>query len=228
LDETATNPETRVQPCSFASGAVLSAFSCWYVNAQIGLGSAIAAAAAAAAQARADAQRKGNSAPQGDSGWREFCARVNTALDSFYSKFGPVTFDSDSELKLLNQYFRGDHTPYALSAAEMDQARAYVYTFGSSVLGPVIRVRSDGLVERIVHFGFYASSAPLLDGLLGSATGVFSKTGLVGLRDNFNFDFKSRGGYPKGTLANVGVAEIRSDAALCGGGGSIPMTGGQQ
>jgi hypothetical protein len=61
LDETATNPETRVQPCSFASGAVLSVFSCWYVNAQIGLGSAIAAAAAAAAQARADAQRNGHS-----------------------------------------------------------------------------------------------------------------------------------------------------------------------
>ena len=73
------------------------------------------------------------------------------------------------------------------------------------------------------------SGAPTLAGLLGSATGIFNESGLVGLRDTFNFDFKDRGGYPSGTVANTGVGLIRADAALCGGGNvGIPVAGGTQ
>jgi len=65
--------------------------------------------------------------------------------------------------------------------------------------------------------------------LLGAATGIFSKTELVGLRDSFDFDFKSRGNNPEGWLANIGVALIRADAWACGNGNvSIAVSGGIQ
>jgi hypothetical protein len=137
-----------------------------------------------------------------------------------------VTFDSKSELALLTQYFRGDTTPYRLNAAEMAQARDYVSTYRKAVLGPPTS-RPDGLVDRPIWFGKLPSEAPLLDGLLGSATGVFdSGGGLVGIRDTFNFDFKGRGGYPYGWAATIGVAMIRADAASCAGNVSIPVSGG--
>jgi hypothetical protein len=57
-----------------------------------------------------------------------------------------------------------------------------------------------------VHFGKIAIGAPTLAGLLGTVTGLFDSAGLV---------------------ANVGIALIRADALLCGGGGvSIPVSGG--
>jgi hypothetical protein len=137
-----------------------------------------------------------------------------------------VTFDSKNEIALLTQYFRGDTTPYRLSAAEMAQARAYVSTYGRVVVGPRT-ARADGLVDRPVWFGMLPSEAPLLDALLGSATGVFDRAGaLVGIRDTFNFDFKDRGGYPYGWAATIGVGLIRLDAASCGGNVSIPVSGG--
>jgi hypothetical protein len=151
-------------------------------------------------------------------------------LINFLSHAGPVTYDSVSETSLLYQYISDRSSSYALSAAEFSQAQAYVDTFGERVLGPVIRTRADGLVERNVMFGIYAPSAPLLDGLLGTATGVLGPTGLVGIRDNFNFDRKDRGDYPFGSLANAGVNLIRFSNSLCGGtnGASIPVTGGVQ
>lgn len=142
--------------------------------------------------------------------------------------FGPVSFDSQSEMTLLKKYFRGDITPYRLSDAEMAQARSYVSAYGRSVLGSVITIRPDGLTERNMFFGRFSSDASLLDGLLGTATGVFSGNDLVGISDTFNFDFKDRGGYPYGTMANIGVALVRLDAATCAGDVSIPVTGGIQ
>lgn len=149
-------------------------------------------------------------------------ARVN----GLASNLGPVTFDSKSEVGLLAQYFRGDITPYRLSGAEMAQARSYVETYGNSVLGRSVTRRADGLTERSVFFGRFASDAPLLDGLLGTATGVFSGNKLIGIKDIFNFDFKDRGGYPYGAAATLGVAMIRADAASCAGNVSIPVSGG--
>jgi hypothetical protein len=62
-----------------------------------------------------------------------------------------------------------------------------------------------------------------------AATGIFSSTGLVGIRDTFYFHFKSRGGYPSGWQANPGVSMIGSDAWLCSSGNvSIPVSGGVQ
>lgn len=103
----------------------------------------------------------------------------------------------------------------------MTQAQQYVDTFDSRVLGLNYRTRADGLVERQVNFGVYADAAQLLDGLLGSAKGVFSNIGLVGIRDIFNIDAKSssRGDYPKGTAADFGVFAIRNAGKECGGGG---------
>lgn len=151
-------------------------------------------------------------------------ARANAGA----SNLGPVTFDSANEVSLLGQYFRGDTTPYQLSNAEMAQARSYVSNYGNRVLGSSITKRADGLTERSVFFGKIASAAPLLDGLLGTARGVFSGDNLVGLRDTFNFDFKDRGGYPYGVFANLGVAMVRLDAASCAGNVSIPVSGGVQ
>jgi RHS repeat-associated protein len=151
-------------------------------------------------------------------------ARANAGA----SNFGPVAYNSPSEMALLTQYFRGDTTPYRLSGAEMSQARSYVGTYGNSVMGSSVTHRADGLTERAVYFGKIASDAPLLDGLLGTATAVFSGGNLVGIRDTFNFDFKDRGGYPYGTFANLGVAMVRLDAASCAGNVSIPVSGGVQ
>jgi hypothetical protein len=108
----------------------------------------------------------------------------------------------------------------------MAQARAYVGKYGNSVLGSAIRAGAGGTTERSVFFGRFASDAPLLDGLLGTATGIFRGDTLVGIRDTFNFDFKNRGSYPYGTNANVGVAVVRLDAATCAGDVAIPVTGG--
>ncbi len=141
---------------------------------------------------------------------------------------GPVAFDSASEMSLLKQYFRGDTSPYRLNNSEMAQARSYVGTYGASVLGSSTTTRPDGLTERSVFFGRQAAAAPLLDGLLGTATGILSGNELVGIRDTFNFDFKDRGGYPYGTMANAGVALVRLDAATCAGDVSIPVSGGTQ
>jgi RHS repeat-associated protein len=153
-------------------------------------------------------------------------AAMRARADSLASYLGPVTFDSKTEVGLLGQYFRGDTTPYRLSGAEMAQARSYVGTYGGNVLGSSVTRRGDGLTERSIFFGRFASDAPLLDGLLGTATGVFSGSNLVGIRDTFNFDFKDRGGYPYGAAANLGVAMIRADAASCAGNVSIPVSGG--
>jgi hypothetical protein len=147
-------------------------------------------------------------------------------LNGIASNLGPVAFNSASERSLLAQFFRGDTTPYRLSGAEMAQARAYVGTYGNSVLGTTVRPGAGGTTERSVFFGKFASDAPLLDGLLGTATGIFRGGNLVGIRDTFNFDFKDRGGYPYGTFANAGVAMIRADAATCAGNVSIPVSGG--
>jgi hypothetical protein len=112
----------------------------------------------------------------------------------------------------------------------MTQAQQYVDTFDSRVLGLNYRTRADGLVERQVNFGVYADAAQLLDGRLGSAKGVISNIGLVGIRDIFNIDAKSssRGDYPKGTAADFGVFAIRNAGKECGGGGGIPISGGKQ
>ena len=165
--------------------------------------------------------------PQSMINW---CALAATAVDSYLSHAGTVTFDSTSETSLLYRYISDRSNSYALSAAEWSQAQSYVDTFGERVLGPVIRKRADGLVERNVMFGIYAPSAPLLDGLLGTATGVLGPTGLVGIKDNFNFDKKDRGGFPFGTSANIGVNLIRFSNSICGGtnSASIPVTGGIQ
>lgn len=148
-------------------------------------------------------------------------------LNGIASNLGPVAFNSASERALLAQYFRGDTTPYRLSGAEMAQARAYVGTYGANVLGSAVTTRPGGVTERSVFFGKFASDAPLLDGLLGTATGIFQGGNLVGIRDTFNFDFKNRGGYPYGMFANAGVAMIRADAATCAGNVSIPVSGGR-
>jgi hypothetical protein len=154
---------------------------------------------------------------------------IKANANAFASEFSPsVTYDSASEIGLLKQYFRGDTSPYSLNAAEMAQARSYVATYGNNVLGAGGRTRLDGLTERSVLFGKIPSDAPLLDGLLGQATGIFSNGELVGVRDDFNFDFKKRGGYPYGWAANVGVALIRFDAAACAGDVTIPVSGGTQ
>lgn len=172
----------------------------------------------------------GDPAPPPGEAPQNGCSAAKSAqlaqLNGIASNLGPVAFNSASEQSLLAQYFRGDTTPYRLSGAEMAQARAYVGTYGNSVLGSTARAGSGGTTERSVFFGKFASDAPLLDGLLGTATGVFRGGSLVGIRDTFNFDFKNRGGYPYGTFANAGVAMIRADAATCAGNVSIPVTGG--
>jgi RHS repeat-associated protein len=173
----------------------------------------------------------GGGGPQGAAkkgAWNKFCSKVVTALDSRLG-FGGVTLDSDTGRQLLGQYFRSDATPYQLSDAEWGEATAYVNTYGSAVLGTVTTTRADGLVERRVDFGRIPAGAPVLAGVLGSSTGIFNASGLVGLRDSFNFDLKDRGPYPYGPMANAGVRLIRADAVLCGGGKvSIPVTGGAQ
>lgn len=165
--------------------------------------------------------------PQGGV-WNNFCSRVATAVDSRLG-FGGVTLNSDTGRRLLGQYYRSDSTPYQLSAAEWNEASAYVTTFHSRVVGSVLSQRADGLVERRIDFGRIPGGAPVLAGVLGSATGIFDTTGLVGIRDSFNFDLKDRGPYPSGPIANIGVRLIRADAALCGGGNvTIPVTDGKQ
>jgi RHS repeat-associated protein len=166
--------------------------------------------------------------PPQEGAWNEFCSKVATALDSRLG-FRGLTLNSDTGRKLLAQYFRSDATPYQLSDAEWGEATNFVNTFGSAVLGTVTTTRADGLAERRVDFGKIPEGAPVLAGVLGSATGIFNARGLVSLRDSFNFDLKDRGDYPSGPLANTGVRLIRADAALCGGGNvSIPVTGGAQ
>ncbi len=76
----------------------------------------------------------------------------------------------------------------------------------------------------MLHSGI-SHPTPLLDGLLGTATSVFSGNSLVGTRDTFDFDFK-KGGYSGGGVENIGVAMIRADAASCAGGVSISVSGG--
>lgn len=154
------------------------------------------------------------------------CAAAATAVVSVLSKLGPVTFDSPDEKRLLNQYFNGSTTPFVLSAAEMGEARAYVNTYGSAAYGGVQARRADGLVQRPVFFGRYASSAPSLDALMGTATGIFSSNGLVGLSDTFNFDLDFG---KRGLSANFGVALARIGAFTCGHGDvKIPVSGGVQ
>jgi hypothetical protein len=180
----------------------------------------------------ADEGGGGGQAPTGtppQSGCTVTGARQRAQANAFPSRiFGPVSFDSENEMALFEQYFRGDTTPYRLTNMEMNQAQSYVSTYGSNVLGSRVTSRSDGLTERLVFFGRIPSDAPLLDGLLGTATGVFDGDALVGLRDTFNFDFKNRGGYPYGWKANIGVALVRLDAATCAGDIKIPVSGGTQ
>lgn len=169
----------------------------------------------------------GGERPEPQSGCSSVASTFKAYANALLSRLlGPVSFDSPSEMELLKQYFRGDTTSYRLSGAEMAQARLYVSKYGRNVLGSAATTRVDGLTERAVFFGRFASDAPLLDGLLGAATGVFSGNDLVGIRDTFNFDFKDRGGYPYGTMANAGVALVRLDAATCAGDVSIPVSGG--
>ena len=148
-----------------------------------------------------------------------FAATIGAA-----SNVGPVTFDTPSERALLSQYFQGNSAPYRLSAAEFSAAQSYVATYGANVVGPVYAT-DPGYAYRNVYFGKSVIADSRLDGLLGTATGVFSGDQLVGLFDRFNFDAKPRG-YGYGTGASIGTAAVRNAAASCAGGTTIPISGG--
>jgi RHS repeat-associated protein len=150
-------------------------------------------------------------------------AEAVAALDATTSRIvgviGTPIFDSPSEVELLEQYFRGDATPYHLNAAEWAQAKSYVAMHPNAV-GP-------GVTSRLIYFSAYPGDAPLLDALLGIATGTFIGDELVGISDTFNFDYKAgRGDDLGGVLANLGVFVIRQDAKGCAGDINIPVTGG--
>ena len=154
-------------------------------------------------------------------------AKANAAASKVaHALIGMPAFDSPSEMRMLEKYFSGESSPYRLNKAEWAQAQAYVAANPGAVTRPY--AQSGGYNLRHIYFGVYPGKAPLLDGLLGSATGVFKGNTLVGIKDTFNFDFKKRGFNPAGVLANVGVGLVRLDAALCSGDTKIPITGGNQ
>jgi RHS repeat-associated protein len=170
----------------------------------------------------------GSAAP-GQGGCTAAGAAARARANATASQNGPsVAFDTPSEIGLLEQYFRGDTTPYRLSSDEFGAARAYVAQYGDQVMGPA-HSRADGLTERHVYFGSALRADSRLDGLLGTATGVFRGGSLVGIRDTFNFDFKWRGyGEGYGLAAMAGVAAVRLDALSCAGDVKIPVGAGVQ
>jgi RHS repeat-associated protein len=150
----------------------------------------------------------------------EAVAAANALASRIVGVIGTPKFDSPSEVGLLEQYFGGDATPYHLNAAEWAQAKSYV-AMHPNAIGP-------GVTYRQINFGMYGGDAPLLDGLLGTATGTFIGDELVGISDTFNFDNKARGNNAAAFLVNFGVRMIRMDAAGCAGDTQIPVSGGGQ
>ena len=128
-------------------------------------------------------------------------------------------------MKLLRQYFSGDTTPYRLNAAEWSQAKSFVVAHPEAMSAPF---KITGAYSyRNIYFALVPGAAPLLDGLLGIATGKFKGNELVGISDTFNFDKKQgRGTDLAGFFANLGATLIRRDAGACSGDISIPITGG--
>jgi RHS repeat-associated protein len=155
-------------------------------------------------------------------------AATNAAASSVASSvIGSPAFDTSNEKALLKQYFKGDTTPYRMSSDEFAAARAFVDQYPRAV-SPQTIGRSPSYDLRLVYFGATGIADRKLDGLLGTATGIF-RTGtrdLVGIRDTFNFDFKNRGNDPYGWAASLGVALVRLDAISCSGNVSIPVAGG--
>lgn len=136
---------------------------------------------------------------------------------------GSPAFDTPTEMRLLNQYFLGDKTPYRLSASEFGRARAFVSNHPEAVGGVTGHIGK--YTTRSVAFGITGIADPALDGLLGQATGIFGNDGsLMGVQDTFNFDFKDRG--DDTPIIDAGMAPIRLDAATCHGDTQIHVSGG--
>jgi RHS repeat-associated protein len=150
-------------------------------------------------------------------------AKSNALGSRVANLLGLPGYNSPGEMKLLNQYFGGDTTPYRLNSPEWQQAKDYVAAHPDAVGGNPIE---GHYTSRQIAFGMYSADASLLDGLLGVATGTFYGDELVGIKDTFNFDFKRRGKNEGGVLANLGVLLVRVDAAFCSGDTKIPVSGG--